>query len=238
MLNPIDSRNFHRTFQALALIVGPLLLLAAILIDAAVFTGDDVAERLPQIRENGGLYLTSSWLFLLAGLVLVPGIVGLIHVLHGARITVGEVGGWLMLLGVILTIGFFVASMFEYTLAQTNAVPEGTAVTILNEFDNSPAGFVVFIAFAVGLGLGAILMAIGAWRHGLLPVWAAVALALLGPLSLVPVDWEPAGALSIVLLLIGFGMAGLRMLRMPDAQFEKWEPLPEARHRATPGAAA
>ncbi|ONI89676.1 hypothetical protein ALI22I_14330 [Saccharothrix sp. ALI-22-I] len=237
MLNPTDSRNFHRTFQALALIVGPLLLLAGVLIDAAVFTGDSAAERLPQIRENGGLYLTSSWLFLLAGLVLVPGIVGLIHVLHGARITVGEVGGWLMLLGIILTIGFFVASMFEYTLANSTAVPEGTAVALLNEFDNSPAGFLVFIAFAAGIGLGAILLAIGAWRHGLLPVWAAIALALVGPLAMVPEDWGPVGALSIVLLLIGFGMAGLRMLRMPDTQFEKWEPMPVVSRTATPGPA-
>src|SRR5687767_9102777 len=74
VLNPTDSRNFHRTFQALALIVGPLLLLAAVLIDAAVFTGDNAAERLPQIRDNGGVYLATSWMFLLAGLILVPGI--------------------------------------------------------------------------------------------------------------------------------------------------------------------
>ncbi|WNM35743.1 hypothetical protein RKE30_37980 [Streptomyces sp. Li-HN-5-11] len=230
MLNPADSRNFYRTFQALALIIAPLLLLVGALIDASTFPAFDYAERLPQIRANADLFLPFNFMYLVAPLAMVPGGLGLIHLVRGARITLGEVGGWLFVLGTMVSLVLTGFGAVEYELATTRAVSPEVAVKMV---ESARAGLItaVLLTFVVTSGVGAILLAIGTWRRGVLPVWMATTLALSGPLGAVPNKWVTV--VSVVLQSIALSAAGRQLLRMSDARFENWEPLqPAPRHAA------
>ena len=63
MLRFSDGRNFARTFTGLALIVGPLLLLIAQIIQPDVDHGGSVSDKLKELADvasHKGAYLTGG----------------------------------------------------------------------------------------------------------------------------------------------------------------------------------
>jgi hypothetical protein len=83
----------------------------------------------------------------------------------------------------------------------------------------SGIGFtLVLLMFMAGFFLGLIFLAVGLWRSGNVPRWAAVLIAV-GPLfEFLPVDNEAVFTTGLVLFVVGFGVIGLTLMRRPDTE--------------------
>ena len=229
MLRFSDERNFARTLAGLSLIVAPLLLLLAILIGPDL--SDDTAERLAEIADNEARYIASGYLFLLAAWAFVPGLIGLWRLFRGPRVTLGQVGAGLVLLGVITTIAFFGIGAYEYEAAQPDLDRAQMAELVDNVDESGVTTPLFIIAFPVGILIGSLIVAWSLWRRRLVPPWAAVALALGPILGLFSEESVALGAVSFAFLLIGYGSVGVKLLSMSD---DEWDLLGRAAGPAEP----
>jgi hypothetical protein len=230
MLRFSDSRNFGRTLAGICLMVGPLLLVVAALLDTT--SGDNEAEFLADIAKDDAMYLASGFFALAGGLVLIPGLIGLLRLLRGRRVGAGQIGAGLLLLGTIAAIAFFPVTVYEYEMVQEGA-DRAQMVGLEERASESAGAAIIFVMFALGVMIGSVIVAVVSWRRGLLPVWAAVALAIAPFVGFVS-ESNVLGAIAFVLLGIGLGMLGLRMLSIGDDEWERWEPLPERPRAGTP----
>ena len=94
-------------------------------------------------------------------------------------------------------------------------------------------GFGIFLLmFLFGLLLGLIVLAVGLWRAGIVPLWPAGCIALASVLDFVASTSTVAVVVAWILLLIGLGWVGLKVLGMSDADWVHGRTLTHAKVRA------
>jgi hypothetical protein len=224
-----DERNFARTLAGLSLIVAPLLLLLAILIGPDL--SGDADERLAEIADNEARYVASGYLFLVAAWVFVPGLIGLWRLFRGPRVTLGQIGSGLVLLGVITTIAFFGFGAYEYEAAQPD-LDAAQMAQLADNVDESGVTTPLFIVtFILGIGIGSLIVAWSLWRRQVVPPWAPAAIVAGTILGAFSEDSLALGAIGFALLLVGFGWVGLKLLAMSD---DEWDHLGRAPGPAAP----
>ena len=231
MLRLSDSRNFSRTLAGLGLILGPVLFVISALVSPA--WEDDTAGYLEQVAGNQGAHLASALIFLLGALLLLPGFVGVIHLLRGRRVGVGQVGAGLMMMGV--TVGaaaFFVLSAIDLEMVDPSA-DRAQMVALADRGENSTGAAIFFVLFLGGILLGGLLLAVGLFLKRVVPVWAPVLLVISTVVSFFG-DNQVVSLLSSVILAVALAAIGVRVLSISDDDWERWEMLPEGR-RGTPG---
>jgi hypothetical protein len=219
-----DSRSFARKLVAFSLIVTPLLLLIGVLIGPDF--SDDASERLGEIADDKGTTATSAILFLLAPLLFIPGMVGLIHLLRGPRLTLGQIAAGALLLGALATVAFYGAGVTEYVAATEDGFDRSEVARMLDESDESGLVIPIIVIFFLGLVLGGVVLGIVLWRRGVVPVWAGLALSVSAVVGFVG-ESKAVGAIGFVLLAVGLIPAALKILSMSDAEWERWIPLGE-----------
>lgn len=221
MLRLSDSRNFARTLCALSLIAAPLLLLAGTLIGPDL--SDDAAERLVEIADDKTPYAVGAVLFLVAPWVFIPGMVGLIHLLRGPRVTLGQVAAGALLLGALATTVFYGAGGYEYQAA-TADLDRSAMTELLDKTDDADYFIPIIIVFLGGVVLGGIVLGIVLWRRGVVPIWAGLAVSASAIVGFIADD-KVLTSIGFVLLLIGLGATAMRVLSMSDEQWGRWTPL-------------
>jgi hypothetical protein len=226
MLRLSDERNFVRTLAGLSLIVAPLLLLLAVAIGPHL--SDDGGERLAEIADNEGRYVVGGYLLLLGAWAFVPGLIGLWRVFRGPRVTLGQVGAGLFLIGVTGTIAFFGLGAYEFEAAQPDLDRTQMAQLADNVNDSGVMIPMIIITFLVGIAIGSLLVAWSLWRRRVVPPWAAAALAI-GTILDILADSAALSAIAFAFLLVGFGSVGLKLLSMSD---EEWDLLGREPRRA------
>src|SRR5215210_218987 len=102
MQGPLKERSFETKLAGLSLIVAPALLLLANAIDPSASA--KAAARLPEISDNRARYVATGYLLVVAAWAFVPGLIGLWRLFQGPRVTAGQVGAGLMVIGTITTI--------------------------------------------------------------------------------------------------------------------------------------
>jgi Domain of unknown function (DUF4386) len=220
MLRLSDERNFTRTLTGLSLIVAPALLLLATLIGPDL--SGDADERLAEIADNEGRYVASGYLFLIAAWVFVPGLIGLWRLFRGPRVTLGQIGAGLVLLGVITTIAFFGFGAYEYEAAQPDLDPAQMAQLADNVDESGVTTPLFIITFVLGIGIGSLIVAWSLWRRRLVPPWGPAAIVVATILAVFSEDSVAVGAISFAFLLVGFGSIGLKLLSMSDDEWDRF----------------
>lgn len=191
-----------------SLLGAPLLLLAAHLLQPAhgTSTADEVAAQ----AAHTGAYNASTIVGLLATLLLVPAVVVLAGLLDDRWS--GHIGGALALGGVV-GLTFLVGTGVGAT---TIAAHGGSAAVALTDaLERNPA-------FGVGVGLmllgwtfGLITLAVGLWRAGRIPTWAAACLAA-APLVPAFAGGRAGVAAGFLILFAGFAAAAQAVTRTPE----------------------
>jgi Domain of unknown function (DUF4386) len=217
-----DSRNFSRTLAGLGLIVGPALLVVGSLLSPA--SDDNTAQYLQNVADGKDAYFASAVLFLFGGYLLIPGVLGIIRLMRGRGVTFGQFAAGLVLIGVIATVAFYSFSVVEIEMAEQGN--REAMVALSDAGEDAASGWVIFGLFLIGVGVGTILMAIAAWRHRVIPPWAA-ALLVLSPIVGFLGESVVVGALGFALLAVGLAAIGLRILSISDDAWGRWEPLEE-----------
>jgi len=207
---------------AVGLFMGPLLFFLGTLVDPA--WGDDQAAYLEAVAGAPGRYLFAGALWTIGCLLFIPGALGVMKLMRGKGITLGQVGAGLMALGLILfssNLAFYGA---DVVMAQFADRPAAVALSEALQDDAVVNGF--FMAtFLGGIVLGSILLAVALFRRRIVPVWSPVLLVASTVLGFVG-QTQILSALSLLILTAGFAPLGQRIWSLSDEAWAQWEPLP------------
>jgi hypothetical protein len=227
-----DPPNFRRTLVGLCLIVAPLIILAGSVIQPTS-EGDEVREWLPELAEDPGRNDAATTLFIFGFVLLVPAIIGLVHLIRDRGIVLGHIGGVLAVLGSILYPVLFSTTFYDLSLAEN--LPIDQAVKAQEGTEDYVGVYFIFIPAIFGWTLGLILLSIALVRARVAPVWFLV-LVVLANVAIFAGNQESVivAALGSLLFLVAFGSLGLKVLGMSDADWEDPRRLAAARPAAAP----
>lgn len=222
-----DAKNFRRTLAGLCLISAPLTGLAATVV--APPTALDIGERLTIAAEYPIRFLASNLLAVLLQILLVPALLGLLHLLKDRGVVLGHIGGGLALIGVF---GYMGVLATEFVLLEMAEGSRQEMISLAERVYGS-VGFAIFLLmFLFGLLLGLIVLSVALWRARIVPVWAAACIALASVLDFAASTSAVVVVIAWILLLVGLGWAGLRVLRMSDEDWARGRALTHENARA------
>jgi hypothetical protein len=219
MLKIGDADNFRRTVAGLCLIAAPL----AGLIGGLIFPPlpNDTAGTLAGISEHSGRFLMANFLFLVAFALMVPAVLGIMHLLRNRAVALGHIGGALVLLG-----NFFHAAVIGFALVQLPIAESGgdrAQIVALTEGTYASTAFLLLLAMLlIPSVLGSLILAVAVWRARVAPLWVAVVIVVgVATDFIVPESLNLQPDLYFAFTLLGFGWIGLKVLRMSDAQWKQ-----------------
>ena len=221
-----DSRTTSRMLAAIGLVVGPLLWIASTAVSPA--WADDGAGYLADVASSPDRHLLSGALFLIGSIVILPGLIGTARLLRARRVTLGQIGAYLVAVGALAAGGFaFVLGAIEIAMVD-DAANRAEMVALSDRAEESTAAIVGFVGFFfVGLVGGTVLLAIGLWTRRAVPVWSSL-LLVAGIVLLFAVGNGPLGsAAGMAVLLAGFAPVARRIATLTDEEWERWEVLPD-----------
>lgn len=214
MLKIDDADSFRRTMAGVCLILAPLVLALAQLFHP----GQGEAGFVQTMADNPGRVQAASLLVILSSVLFVPALVGVLRLMRDRGIVLGHLGVGLALIGAI---GHAVWAGFEIILVwmANSEIDRAQLSAVVDAGPPSGIGFtVILLMFMAGFFLGLIFLAVGLWRSGEVPRWAAVLIAM-GPLfEFLPVDNEAVFMIGLALFVIGFGAIGLKLMSRTDAE--------------------
>lgn len=208
MPNQPRQHNPGRALAGWSLIIAPALQVLANAIDPA--TSDQAAARLPEIAAHSERFIVAAYLLLAAACAFVSGLVGLWRLFRGSRLTAGQVGAGLVLIGTITTVAFVGFGFYEYEAAKPGLDPAQTAALVDRVEGAAVAGPLV-VVFLLGAVVGSLVLAGSLWRRRIVPVWSPAAIVVGTILNFVA-DSAAISALAFGFQLVGYGWVGLRLL--------------------------
>ena len=226
-MNLSNASSFRRMACGLLLLIGPALILVAGILDPAAGEGDDTEGYLRAIGDDPDMAELSTALWIYGFTFTAIGIIGAVHVIRGRGVVLANIGGALALVGMIMFIALFATTLHD--LNNVEHVGLETAEQLSDDLEEDYWAPIVVLAPALlGTLIGFILLGIAIIRSGVAHV-AAGAMIIVGIL-LVPASEETQvlNVLANVLLLGGWGLVGLKLLGMTDAQWDGREPLEPA----------
>jgi hypothetical protein len=217
---PRDTRTLRRVAVAVLLPLGPLAV-AAIRGYLPYFHATDSNQTVAQAAAEPGRMSAVLWCGVVAMVALVPSALGAAR-LAQRRAPV------LSLLAVGLLVPSFVMLFFgsgDLTLwAVANAgIDPATAVRVYDTAGTAGPAMLSMIVFVAGHVIGTVLLGAALWRARVVPVWAAIAVMVSQPLhavAFVAVSSQPLDVLAWGLTALGLGVAGLRVLRTPNDEWD------------------
>ncbi|WP_238013174.1 hypothetical protein KZZ52_39195 [Dactylosporangium sp. AC04546] len=203
------SQRLRRLMAGICMVAAPVVYVAGLFADPALRAGD-AAEG--AYGRHPGQVAVSAALLHWSWVLLVPGIVGMIHLVRQRAVVFGHVAGAVALLGIVnfsaLMLGDHFYAVLERDLGVERATELGDQAFAAARWGFQVPGF-------LGL-LGVLLLGLALAYGRQAPWWAPPAMVvgmLTGPI------W-PVGMIGGSLLyLAGAGVIGLRILRMTD---EDW----------------
>jgi hypothetical protein len=204
------------------MVVAPIVLLVAMVIHPA--SDMDEATQVATIADNLDAWYVAHLLALIAIVVMVPAVLGLMHMLREREVAFGHVGGGLAMLGLLAFTGIVAIELVMWQLVTGGSVRE--AVALLERL-NETAGIVIpFVIVSFGFSLGVACLAIGLYRARAVQSWMAVSVAagaiLFGFAIGSAMNW--LAIVAAAFLVVGLGAIGRMVLRETD---EAWEHTPE-----------
>ena len=213
----MDTADFRRTLAGICLITQPLLNLISVSISPQQST--DTSEQLAMIGAYPTRFLISSLLDLLWLLLLIPAVLGLLHLLRARGALLGDIGCGFVLAGIVGAAAYRGVNLGQLQVAESG-LKQGQLLTAFGQ--PSLGSVVVMLISAIGLVIGYALLAVGLWRTRAAPRRAS---GLIVAFLVVDIVGLAAGGNKVVLLvahtllLVGLGWIGVKILAMSDAQW-------------------
>ena len=217
-----DAHHFRKMLAGACMVVAPVVLLAAMVIHPA--SDMDEAAQVATIADNLDAWYVAHLLALISIAVMVPAVLGLMHMLREREVAFGHVGGALTMLGLLAFTGIVAMELVMWQMAAGGNTSE--AVTLLERL-NETAGIVIpFVAVSFGFALGVAVLAIGLYRARAVQSWMAISAAagaiLFGVAIGSAMNW--LAIVAAAFLVVGLGAIGRMVLQETD---EAWEHTPE-----------
>jgi hypothetical protein len=168
-----DSQHLRKTVAGVCMVVGPLLLLIAFVASPRLETG--AAEQLRVAAEHVDRYYLVNLLAMIGVALLVPAVLGLMHMVRERRPAHGAIGGGLAVLGLLATMASFGIAFAIWRMVSDGV--QAADVALLDSLLDT-AG-VVIPTTAVGfLGcIGFVVLMLGMYRAHVVDWWMALCAA-------------------------------------------------------------
>lgn len=203
-----------RRLCATSLIAAPVLLMVSELVSPAL--SDDAAESLAVIAAERGRLTAWIWLGIASAVLLVPAVLGLVHLLRPRGRGVGGAGAALAVVGAV---GYAVhQGLFLQLPALLDGDPTEMAAVYERQGESAAFAVVTFLLFLGPLLIGLLLLGVGLYRGGVAPLWPAVAIGLAILPSAVPLPFDTGFAPFALLIAALCGYAWI-LLRMPQQEW-------------------
>ena len=217
-----DAHHFRKLIVGACMVVAPLVLLVAMVIHPASDMNE--ATQVATIQDNLDAWYVAHLLALISIAVMLPAVLGLMHMLREREVAFGHVGGGLAMLGLLAFAGIVGMELAMWQMAAGGSTRE--AVALLERL-NSTAGIVIPFAFvSFGFALGLACLAVGLLRARAVQAWMAISTAagaiLFGFAIGTAMNW--LAIVAAAFLVVGLGAIGRMVLRETD---EAWEHTPE-----------
>ena len=217
-----DSQHLRKTVAGASMVLGPLLLVVAFVASPRLETG--AAAQLRVAAEHVDRFYLVNVIAMVGVALMVPAVLGLMHMLRERRPAHGAIGGGLSVLGLLATMASFGIAFAIWRMAADGVQPGD--VTLLDSIIDA-TGIVIPITVVGFLGaIGFVVLMLGMYRAHVVDWWMALCAA--AGVVLINVAF-PAGMLALAilgsaLLLVGLGAVGVMVWRESDAD---WEHTPE-----------
>lgn len=210
-----NTTTVRRTAAALALIAAPLLFLVADIVSPA--WSDDTAAYVREVAESPGAHAWSGFLYVVGFALIVPAVLGVVHLIRGRGVTLAHIAGGLAILGLGAFPALAATSIVDAVAVET--INQADYVTMLDGFEDEPAAIALLVIVLVPALLSLILIAAAIWRSGLAPWWVAVTL-IVSALLLIAGSSQVVNVISDVLMLGAFGFLAARVFGMADSEWD------------------
>lgn len=213
----LDTTNFRRTLAGICLITQPFLNLISVAISPRQST--DTSEQLAMIGAHPTRFLIANLLDLLWLLLLIPAVLGLLHLLRSGGAILGHIGCGFVLAGAVGAAAYRGVNLGHLQVVESS-LKQGQVLTAFGQ--PSLGSGVVMLISAIGLVIGYALLAVGLWRTRAAPRGASgliVAFLVVDIVGLAAGGNKGVLLVAHTLLLVGLGWIGVKMLAMSDAQW-------------------
>jgi hypothetical protein len=169
----------HTSFRiaGYGLVIGPACFALGDLLRRLVDSSSDSSptELAAHVADHSGAWLGAGLLSVLAPVFFLPGVLALVASTSGRGRRLVTLGGCLVGLGLLASVGHAVA-FFSPPALYDRADTDAAAVKALDHASESyPLLVVLIIAFIVGMAIGVLLLLVGLRRARRVPVWSVVA---------------------------------------------------------------
>ena len=217
-----DAHHFRKIVAGACMVVAPVVLLVTAVIHPASDMNE--ATQVATIADNLDAWYVAHLLALVSIALMVPAVLGLMHMLREREVAFGHLGGGLAMLGLLAFAGIVGMELVMWQMVAGGSTRE--AVALLERL-NDTAGIVIpFIFVSFGFALGLVCLAIGLYRARAVQSWMAVLVAVgaiaFGFAVAAAMNW--LAIVAAAFLVVGLGAIGRMVLRETD---EAWEHTPE-----------
>ena len=217
-----DAHHSRKMLAGACMVVAPFVLLVAMVIHPA--SDMDEATQVATIADNLDAWYVAHLLAFVSIVLVVPAVLGLMHMLRERQVALGHVGGGLAILGLLAFTGLVAMELVLWQMAGAGSTAETVA---LLERLNETAGIVIpFVLLSFGFSIGMAVLAVGLYRARAVQSWMAVFVAvgaiLFGLAVATAMNW--LAIVAAAFLVVGLGAIGRMVLRETD---EAWEHTPE-----------
>lgn len=217
-----DAHHSRKLVAGACMVVAPLVLLVSMVIHPASNT--DEATQVATIVENLDAWYAAHLLALVSIVLMVPALLGLMHMLRERQVALGHVGGGLAMLGLLAFVGIVAMEMVMWQLA--GGGDTAAAVSLLQALNESAGIVIPFALVSFGFAIGMALLAVGLYRARVVQSWMAVSVGvgsiLFGSGIALAMNW--LAIVAAAFLVVGVGSIGRMVLRETD---EAWQHTPE-----------
>ncbi len=217
-----DAHHFRKMVAGACMVVAPLVLLVAMVIHPASDMNE--ATQVATIADNLDAWYVAHLLALVSIALMVPALLGLMHMLREREVAFGHVGGGLAMLGLLAFAGIVGMELVMWQMVAGGSTREAVA---LLERVNGTAGITIpFVLVSFGFTLGLACLAVGVYRARAVQSWMAISVVagalLFGFAFATAMNW--LAIVAAAFLVVGLGAIGRMVLRETD---EAWEHTPE-----------
>ena len=220
-----DAHHFRKTVAGACMVLAPTLFLVSAIL--APSSDNEAGPILNAIADDPDRFYLSTVIGIAGTVLLVPAVLGLMHMLREKEVSLGHVGGALALVGGLTFMLFWGVTLMEWQMVREGA--DSAQMTALLDRFMHTTGTEVFFFGGLAFTIGLVVLALGLLRSRAVH-WSTAAALVVGAVVLQIgffVGNEAAYYIvAAAILLVGLGSVGLRVLTETD---EEWEHTPEHR---------
>ena len=217
-----DAHHFRKMVAGACMVAAPVVLLVAMVIHPASDMNE--ATQVATIAANLDAWYVAHLLALVSIALMVPAVLGLMHMLRDREVAFGHVGGGLAMLGLLAFAGIVGMELAIWQMVAGGSTRE--AVALLERLNGTAGITIPFVLVSFGFTLGLACLAVGLYRARAVQSWMAISVAagaiLFGFAIATAMNW--LAIVGAAFLVVGLGAIGRMVLRETD---EAWEHTPE-----------